>query len=398
MIQLYNKSYKDRRYYFIITLILLLSFLSYEIHVYEYYSTGLIIVSALLMSLMGLFFLYESEPDRSLYSVVKKNYGTILLFGCMIFLTALGNILFEMNRSISVLYVVMMLCCLFPSFFILPIILNRNQRLFEYFINLITWLGCILAVFALVIYYNPEALPYELEYGRARSIYFDPNYCAMVLGIVLTLNVNGKKIKRTIFVCSLCGYAILLTGSRGTVISIIVACCVYILLFSKLSAVKKIVIITLAGIAFIFLIEYLQELDFFREEQGLNGRDKLIAIAMEAIKESPLIGYGYQSIGTYLLDIRKATNASTHNTFVDYAFSYGVIALFAYIVIILKNFSKGMKNKSEPFLMLALIFMIINSNSIVYSFGGVGIGSLLFTIILGIVANRNKEKLRNGDG
>lgn len=390
MIQLYNKSYKNRKYYFIITLILLSSFLSYEAHIYEYYSTGLMVVSALLMCLVGLFFLYEKEPDRSLYFVVRKNYGIILLFACMILLTILGRLFFGMNRSTSVLYVLMMLCCLFPSFFILPVILNRNHRLFEYFINFITLLGCILAIFTLIIYYNPNLLPYDLEYGRAKSIYFDPNYCAMVLGIVLTLNMNEKKIKRTIAVCFLFGYAILLTGSRGTFISIIVACCLYILLLSKLSAVKKLVVVALMGATLLFLIEYLQQLDFFREEQGLNGRDELIAIAMTAIKKSPIIGYGYQSIGTYLIDIRHATNASTHNTFVDYAFSYGLIATLAYILIIVKNFSRGMKNNSEPFLMLSLTFMIINSNSIVYSFGGIGIGSLLFTIILGIVANRGQ--------
>lgn len=41
--------------------------------------------------------------------------------------------------------------------------------------------------------------------------------------------------------------------------------------------------------------------------------------------------------------------------------------------------------------MLAIIFMIINMNSIVYNLGGVGIGALLFTIILGVVATRSKE-------
>ncbi len=387
-----NTIYKpNKRYYIILTFIIVCSFLSYEIYIYNYYSIMQMLISVLLMGVAFLYYFYESENSYKLLDTqIKNNKEIIFLFLCMVFITALDNILFDLNNFKSILAVFVMVCCLFPAFYIIPLILNRDKLLLNYVLNLITFMGCFLAGLGIFTYYFPGVLPYGLESGRTNSIYFDSNYLAMVLGIVIMLNINKKKIIRTLFVGLLCFYAIFLTGSRGTMLSIIIAFIIYALLFYQADLVKKMLLIISIIIAVLLILQYLYKINFFRVYQGSNGRLEMIEESIKELLDSPFIGYGYQSISSFLIK-EGFNNVSTHNTFVDYAFSFGFFACIVYVMIIAKNYFRGIKNKKDASLMLTLLFMIFNMNTIVYNLGGVGIGSLLFTIFLGLTGIKSNK-------
>ena len=100
--------------------------------------------------------------------------------------------------------------------------------------------------------------------------------------------------------------------------------------------------------------------------------------------KSPVFGYGYGTVEHYLQQ-SGFTNASTHNSFIDFGFSYGLICLALYIYLVARSLIRSIKNNNKGFVVPVLLFMIINSNTILYSFGGVGFSSILYTIFIGIL-------------
>ena len=109
----------------------------------------------------------------------------------------------------------------------------------------------------------------------------------------------------------------------------------------------------------------------------------MIEFSIHKIQESPVFGFGYGSI-VPLLRENGFNNASTHNSIVDFMLNYGLILTIVYLLIILKSFIIGLKMKSDVYVNLMLVFLFFNMNTILYSFGGVGFPSIMFTVFMGL--------------
>lgn len=228
---------------------------------------------------------------------------------------------------------------------------------------------------------------------RNASILYDANFCANILGCGFTLLIIDRKIEgfKKIAYLMLLTYAIYRTGSRGTLLSLVVCIFMYVIIFSKLKIYKKISLIIIMIIISIYVYGYLDSVDFFRTYQGSNYRGEMWQWAAKMIMKSPFVGYGYASVGNLLLEA-GFVNTSTHNSLLDFAFSYGIPATIVYFVILSKALYNGAKNGDRR-LFLTMLFMLINSNTILYSFGGVGLSSILFTILLGDLNMRQDKNI-----
>ena len=128
---------------------------------------------------------------------------------------------------------------------------------------------------------------------------------------------------------------------------------------------------------------YLDSINFFRTYQGTGGRSEMIEYAFQKIKESPLYGFGYGST-TSILKSGGFGNASTHNSLADYMLRFGIPCLIIYCIIIFEAYVMGASKKKKVYINLMTIFLFLNMNTILYSFGGVGFPSIMFTMFLGI--------------
>jgi len=379
---------KEKFYSLFILIILFIASLCYEVHLFKYYSFFQLIISGLLFLFGFMYLKYEKNKQKKLISIVNKEVYICILFICMILNTAMGNIIYGLNTFSNIFSVFIMFFTMFILFFIIPDICNKYPKVEEvikkYYINFCL----VLCAFSLLIELgNGKFGPYTFIYYRNASIFYDPNFCAMIIGggFTLCLVNKDKKIKKILLLIIML-YVIYLTGSRGTLLSLLASVFIYVTLFSKLKIARKAIILFVFGIVSFYGINYLYSIDFFRTFQGSNNRAEMFSNVFSATLKSPIIGYGYGSIASYLQG-QGFINASSHNSFLDYLFAYGYPCLIVYLFFIAKIFFKIIKSKDKKkhIYVLPMIFMIINANSILYSFGGVGLSSLLYTLILGFL-------------
>lgn len=371
----------------LLTLVIVLSFMSYENKIYyEYYSVFQIIITVVLTLLITITLRYDNDIKKQIFTDMKKFLKITVLFSLMILNSCVATVLYSYSNLVDVFKIIIMFFTALMLFIIVPEILLKDEKLYKYFINLILIICVISSVISVIINIKGTFLSYTSEWERVSSIYFDPNFFGMILGIgfFCVFMSDSKKITK-IFTMVLLLYATLLTGSRGTIISIMLVAILGIIFFSKMRTSRKILIMIGMTAVGIIAMKYLLDIGFFRIGQGSNGRmDMIMNIINEAYPKSPVFGYGYSSIKTYLIE-KGFNNVSTHNSFVDFLFAYGTIPTLIYILFIIKIIIKSMKLKTDPNLTTLVCFLILNMNTILYSFGGTGVGSLLFTIFLGML-------------
>ena len=378
-------------YYVMISVVLILSLLSYEVHLYKYYTISQLFISSFLLLLMLVFLKYEKEYKNIFWEQINKYTIIVPMFIFMIVSTIVGLLAYGYNTPVSVVSVAAMFICSYCLFFIIPIICTKYPGIKETILNIINFFCLFLIAIGIIIYFKGEFLSYTNVYGRAASIYADPNFLAMVLTTNMFLNFRkGTHFILKLSIVILSVVMIIFTGSRGTLVGIMITIVFYILIFSKQRMIKKVFISVFLFAVSLSLLNYLVEIDFFRLYQGSNGRFEMIISALEAIKESPIIGYGYASIGKFLIALGYS-NVSTHNSFVDFAYSFGIITSLMYIYFLGKVIIINIKDKNKINYMCTICYMIFNMNTILYNFGGVGISSLLFTLVLGLL-NYSKDK------
>lgn len=386
------KSNNEKILNLICILIILISLSSYEIHLYKFYSVLQIIVLGLSIMLIFLTNKYEGELVKSIQRKMNRNLLMIIMFFLMILNTIIAN-LHLLNNPLNILSVLGMFFTAISVYIYIPSIVKKYPNIKTNIFLTLNYFCVLLVIIGLFIYIKGNFLNYSLIYGRAASIYYDPNFLAMVLAINLILELLNER-KHNIFkyiLFFLSFVLIILTGSRGTLIGLIISLLSYIFIFSNYKLVKKTLISILICIATYFLINYLTSVDFFRIYQGSNGRIEMISYIYKLFKQSPIFGYGYSNVGLYLVNAGFA-NVSTHNSFVDFLFAFGLIPTILFVILIFQNFIIAFKNKECPELVVSLVFIVFNMNTILYNFGGVGISSILFTLILGLINEKGSEK------
>ncbi len=378
--------------------LLIITSLCYEIHLFKYYSIIQIIVSFLLILLMMISFKLDKGIKIKLGISSQKFIFFIIIL--RVFNTMMGYLLFGYNTPIDVISSLIMALTTISLFYVIPEILNKDESIENGFIKTYVIICIILSIFSILIKVgNGHFFIWNYVYvTRDASIYYDPNFCAMILGsgvsIALLQKFKNKFLKYFAIIIML--FAILFTGSRGTLLSLLSAILIYLVVYSKLSIPKKVIIISMFGIATYYGINYLYSIDFFRTYQGSNDRFEMWSKILSSSLESPVFGYGYGATDEVLKTI-NFTYASTHNSFLDFLLIYGIPTFVIYIIFIISTLLKSLKKDSNRKYVLPIIFMLINSNTILYSFGGVGLSSLMFTVILGLlnysIVNMQQKKI-----
>lgn len=373
----------------LISIIIIMSYLSFEIHIYKNYYK--IMQLAISFMILICFFIVgiNSSLGKKYMKNIKGNKAVYVL--CLLMITSmLVNAVSNNNVTIFDCVTVAIFAFNIIFFYVLlPVFLTEKAENKKSIFKLITALSTVISIIGIAIYLKKGLLGYSLIYNRSASILYDPNFFAILAAVPICINVDSKKKMR--FVIYIINFiAIITTGSRGTLICLMVTLLLYILIFKKDKLIKKIAILGLLSFVMIIILNYLYTTDFFRLYQGSNGRFEMIIFAIEMVCKRPIIGYGYGTIDV-LLKNANFLNASTHNSMIDFIFSFGIIATVIYVYIIIKSLYRGIKNKEEPCVITTMILLILNMNTILYSFGGIGITSLLLTIFLGLTAYKEKE-------
>ena len=382
---------KGKIYNTVFMLAMMLSSLGYESHLFDFYSYIQILVSFLFLLL---FIGYSYENGRL---SIKGNRLLYAMLTMMVINSTIASLIYNENSISNALSVPLMFFTGITMYVVIPKLMDKYKKIELSLMNYMSLFCFVLALLSIVMEINGGSfLVWHKPYlTRTASIYYDANFYANIIGcgfsIVAVRNDVNKKIK--FLVLSVIAYSIYLSGSRGTLLSLALAIFLYIVIFSNLKIYKKIIILFLFLIAGIQGYMYLDSADYFRTYQGSNNRLDMWEWAFEKIISSPIIGYGYGSIAT-LLSSSGFTNASTHNSFVDYAFSYGLICLIIYLYLIFKIIYRSIRNKLVGPILLAVLFMLFNSNTILYSFGGVGFSSIILTVFLGVLNFKNMTIMR----
>lgn len=374
---------KNNLIHFLLYFIFTISIFSYEVNIHSnfYLYFEIVLVASSFLCFLSML-KYKNYKD--LYS--KKMFSNPVIF-VLTFLMIISTIvsLLQPNEIFSTIFmVVAYIINIYFYFVLLPTYFKENivfeNKLFKYIVFLIT----LISLFGLVLYFKNGLLGYYLEGGRSGSIYFDPNFFAVVslIACILSLKCDfSKKMKFLIFIVSI--LSIIASGSRGTMLSFFICIVYYVFVkFPNKNVFKKYSIIVLSSVALFCLYNYLNKIGFLRLYQGSNGRTELLKYSFSKIKESPFFGFGFGSISE-LMHSGGFRVTSSHNSLVDLMLRYGIPTFIVQIYIIAKAFFKNLSKKSDLTVSLLMIVLLVNMNTILYSFGGVGFPSMMLTISLG---------------
>lgn len=364
-------------------LLFLLCIFSYEKNIHKgYYDLILIIIFGI-----GVFLFITNIMKPKLNNL----YCNQLIENKLIHIISLLLLISSFYSSISLsllnfrsfLNTILLILSLYVFYLFIPLLikekLNRTLDLVLIFISIVSLIGIFIFIRGSILGYYPI-------YGRAASFMFDPNYYGSfaAIGVVLSM----KKNRKYLFLGFINIIGLYFSGSRGAMLSLALSIVIGYF-FHKGNKFKKFIVYLLI-IALLFgMVFLLNKLGFFRSYQGTSGRDNLWQTSFELIRSQPLWGYGNFSSAFQGLGIGYS---SSHNGLIDLALRYGLIPLLIYIIIIIKSFFKGVRNNVPIRIVLTIILLSVNMNTIVISLGGIGGLSLIYTIFLGSAAIYNKEE------
>nr|WP_106784426.1 O-antigen ligase family protein [Lysinibacillus timonensis] len=371
---------KDFVSVFLLYAMLLLSLLSYEMNIYaNFYDSMLIAILA-----VGMFFImmqYFFDKAFIAYHIAQAlayNKTVLLLIYLLVFsslLTSVFNGFISFSGFVKLLSIIVSILLFF---FIVPTYLNYFISRLHY---LIIFFVTIASVIGMITKFNGRFLIYETYYGRVDSIYFDPNYFGTLAGIavLLALRYPGFLFKLAMLINLV---AVLFSNSR-TVFLALVFTLIVTYFYQKRIEIRHLFVGVILFVAIAIGTHYLYELDFFRTHQGLNDREELWKAAVALIGEQPFWGYGQEVIPDLLAQKGVHFN-STHNAYLDYMLSYGIVCGLVYIAIILISLYRGVKHKVHVSFIQVVLFLFICSFMISINIGGLGSTSFLFTLYLGL--------------
>lgn len=368
---------KKNFYYFIMPFIFVLSFFSYEYNIYRNYYQLFLVLVFLLGFILMIITLVNSQRCTYFFIAMKNNIALHMLSFTLLLATffssnKLGLITF--NNFISIFLVILSMYVFFIYF---PVIVFKYE---DKIIKFLTYLITFFSIIGIIIGMKGSFFNYTQIYMRSASIFFDPNYFGTLSAVGFILCINQKGYIKLFSIINLLG--LYYSNSRAAMLSLIITI-IFMYFYDKRINIKKIILFLAIILLITMIVNFLLDYGFFRVHQGFNGRLELWELAYNLIKEEPISGYGYGTVGE-LFTLANATNKSSHNFFLDYTIMNGIPALVLHIIIIFQSLIRGLTNKVPLYVLMIVIFFLINMNSITISLGGLGAVSLLFTIFLGI--------------
>lgn len=260
------------------------------------------------------------------------------------------------------------------------------------------------------------------EYVRGRFrlmgiIEEDPNYlCAyLAFGVIYALNIlttKNKLWKKVIAIVELIVYfyLVLISGSRGGLLAIVVAAVVYFLTYGDKNIKyigRKIILIVLIAVLMIVMIDYLPEYLKLRFtvanviEDGGSGRTDLWKQTWDLFVSGnlfrQLFGVGTATIAWCFASYGYSEVNVTHNMFIETLAELGVIGLILYSMAIF-SFIKAAFNFKDKYSFAVIFCMLIMSLSTsIYTFKPY-FNIMLFIIMLQNMQAEDIEMSVNNEG
>lgn len=190
-------------------------------------------------------------------------------------------------------------------------------------------------------------------------------FIPLLLSSFLLSRVRAKKLVILIF-CILVFAGLIVTGSRGGIISFLIVLAYYAFQLVKLNVMKlqKVVIasVVLSVIvtgAFVVApaktshatLERVDPTQATTIDAYTSGRTWIWPRAFNVFLSSPLFGHGHNS-SVMMMKLRYRMAVNTHNDYLTYIIDYGLIGLFIYLAVFFKIFRyirDKLSNEEEPF-------------------------------------------------
>lgn len=289
-------------------------------------------------------------------------------------------------------------CCLtvFPFFFFGKMVDIPKMFNAFYYISLAT---IAMFVFYFIIYGQGSSQVSSEDYNMSAAYNLLPH--VLMVSWKTVREISSLRIGITVMSVIL----LLMFGTRGPVLSLVLPLTIYILFayhgkHAKVLKISFIIIVVILLLSLVSIAMYLNDifdgmdmnsriLEKFLDDDIENdsGRSALIVeLNKHLLTESRVFGYGlfgsYQYIGGY-----------PHNIFYELIFSFGFVLGSILIILMLRHFILGYRDATDDFtkeFILLFTLMELTHLFLSYTF----LTEQLFFLLLGVCAQRNKKSAK----
>lgn len=226
------------------------------------------------------------------------------------------------------------------------------------------------------------------QVGRTSSIFHDPNYAAVIFSIGLLIILDKFYLtKKTIYIFYMLVifFAILITYSKSGIVFLAISGLLWLYFRVRRFFYVSIIILTVIALNLGEILYLLGErFPTLRVEDGMNGRDIFLDLALDIIRQSPFSMRGSDMIVEVISLYTYRSNVSFHNTYLDLSFVYGVQYVLALITYLFYRISKGLLSlsKSEDGAVIFTLPLALMAGTLLITPMGFGYLSFVFAILL----------------
>lgn len=275
------------------------------------------------------------------------------------------------------------------SFIIASVSLTMSK---DRILTVIAMISEIVYVFSLLTlpFYLIDSSHFSL-WGRYTSIYFDPNYAAVIFGFFMIYRFVGND--KLDFRCAVMFTSLFLTYSKSALVCLFFV--MSIKLFVRFSILNLIVlcvfVISFKLILFDSIISTLSMFELFRVEMGSNLRDVYASMAIEGIIANPFLGNGVHQISKSINFI-GLSNSSFHNTYLESGFVNGIFYMMLIFFVLMSSAIRLFYERQRMFYLL--LFLVVMGNNVTFTLGGVGLLPILLLLLL-VIESSNIRRVNN---
>lgn len=345
---------------------------------------------------IGVFLIYKYY-SRNIQLNLSFENALAPLFYVAYLLLGLYSLLWSTKISYSLLQWVMVSESMIFSYYFIKIVFVINQ-FYEKKLRIHKLLAYpiffVVLIFIIGMWVRPEEffrLTHGGEVSRLGGYFMNPNELGMLIVIGLALFIMDLKTDgfkwTTILLIFVLIYALILTGSRSSLIGFLLI----LLFFVKKSSSKVLKIFALIALVFfvpiVFTKVVVKEGDM-GEVLSMTGRIPFwTALLTEGLPQKPLLGNGFMRIADqdYFESVHTYAAKMTHNTFIQVLLNLGfigfIICLFQLFFTLRAHLIS--KDENRKFLFVAIFIpILINSFTEFGIYGEANFGILFWQLLI----------------
>jgi O-antigen ligase len=314
------------------------------------------------------------------------------------------------------------------AYFGLAIIMLYASRIMNFvyamrLIKIAIFTGLILSSYGLLQVMGKDFIDWNNPYNSMIATVGNPNFASALLAILFLISLGGLFLKDLSIVYKIIGifvllaspYAILKSNSRQGVLTILfaMAFCITVYSFLKFKKTRYFIIPFTLLCSIFAVLGMLQKgpLSSILYKDSVSVRGYYWRAGIEMFRENPITGIGVDRYGAYFKQFREVsyslkygfdiTSSNTHNTFIQFFATAGIVVGISYLSLNLYILYYGLKfvksnNGENQKVVLALLSAWIGfqAQSLI-SIDNIGIsvwGWLLGGAILGISQNLSENR------